>query len=317
MIVMKFGGSSLQSAESIEQAISIIRTRLSHRPLVVVSALGKVTDRLLLLGREAAAGQRRQWLQTFTSLKEYHASVAGALPLDGHRHHLSDFLQRHFDELESLATALAGSGCLTPEAQDVIASFGERLSSGIVAMALQACGISSAHLDSRALICTDNRHTHATPLVSQTYRNIHRAVQGLPSNVVPVVGGFMGTSADGRTTTLGRNSSNLTAVLFAAAIRAQRVEMWTDVDGVYHRDPRHVLDQTPVPEMSFTEALDIARNGARVLHYGAVLLASQENIPVYIKNTARPGIPGTRISADPVPAGTSPAGSCLGAVGLD
>jgi aspartate kinase len=314
MIVMKFGGSSLQSAEAIQQAIAIIRTRVAQEPLVVVSALGKVTDNLLALGTDAAAGRRQQCREKFAGLKDYHAAVAVKLVGGRDLQRLDDFLERHFFELQVL---IDGLNHFTPEAQDAITSFGERLSSGIVAMALPASGIPSVHLDSRELICTNSRHTHAAPMLSETYLKIHKVVKRLPRGTVPVLGGFIATSVEGVTTTLGRNSSNLTAVLTAAAVGAERVEMWTDVDGVFRHDPRHVSDQYPAEELSFAEALEIAKNGARVLHAESVQLASQENIPIYIRNSSRPELPGTRISATSCVPRTLNADSYLGAATSD
>ncbi len=300
MIVMKFGGTSLQSWQAIQQAISIIRTRISRKPVVVVSALGKVTDSLLALGREAAAGDQRQWSRQLRKLQHYHSAVALELCANGYRKSLVDFLDCHFDELQALAEGLNGSGQFTPVAQDAITSFGERLSSGIVAFALRGAGVNSVHFDSRALICSDARHTQATPVLPATYTKMRAALNGVPPGTVPVLGGFIATSTDGATTTLGRNSSNLTAVLVAAAMGAECVEIWTDVDGVFHHDPRHVADQCPVEELSFREALQLAKRGAKVLHAGAVLLASQANIPIHIRNAARPNLSGSRISAAPL-----------------
>ena len=301
MIVMKFGGSSLRSAAAIRQATTIVRARVEHNPIVVVSALGKVTDLLLAMAKKAASGQPH-WTETFNGLREYHRDISANLLLDGYHRALAEFVDGHFDELGVLAESVFATGELSPEAQDEISSFGERLSSRIFTIALQAAGIRSAHLDSRVLICSDGRHTRATPLLTQTYCNIREAVQQLPPGTVPVMGGFIATGPNGRTTTLGRNSSNLTAVLAAAAVGAESVEMWTDVDGVFRRDPNHVLNQDPVPEMSFAEALEIADNGARVLHAGAVQLASEEGIAIFINNSSRPKVRGTCIGGRAVAA---------------
>jgi aspartate kinase len=317
MIVMKFGGSSLQSAEAIQQVIEIIRTRMAQEPVVVVSALGKVTDNLLALGTEAAAGQRQRWTERLAGLKTYHAGIAAKLVPDVDGRIWSDFLERHFTELQVVIDRLNGCGHISPVLQDAVTSFGERLSSGLIAMALQSSGIRSIHLDARELICTDNRHTHATPFLDETYRRVRNAVERLPQGTVPVLGGFIATGVNGATTTLGRNSSNLTAVLVAASVGADRVEMWTDVDGVFRRDPRHVQDQFPVEEMSFTEAQEIARNGARVLHLEAVRLACEENIAIHIKNSSRPELPGTRVSGLPAVESRSTVNNYLGAASSD
>jgi aspartate kinase len=164
-------------------------------------------------------------------------------------------------------------------------------------MALQSFGISSVHLDARALVCTDSQHTHAAPLLSETYTLIRTAVQNVAKGAVPVMGGFIASNSNGATTTLGRNSSNLTAVLAAAAIGAEEVEIWTDVDGVFRHHPLEVPDQRPIETLGFEEALRMARQGARVLHAEAVQLALEENLSIHIRNSRKPEAAGTRICA--------------------
>jgi aspartate kinase len=298
MIVLKFGGTSLESAEAIERMESIVQSRLPRHPVVVVSALGKVTDNLLALGTEAAAGCRQQELERFVWMKDYHTRIASTLIRTQDQQDLDEHLDSHFCELQALLDRLEHSGEFTPEAQDALSSFGERLSSRIVTMALRKSGMETVHFDSRVLIRTDNHHTQATPLLKETYANVRRALSSVKPDVVPVFGGFIGSTSDGVTTTLGRNSSNLTAVLLAGALGAEEVEMWTDVDGVFLHDPRQVCDQFPVAELSFDDAFEIARSGARVLHAGAVMLARKENIPLWIRNSRRPEIRGTRVVSE-------------------
>ncbi|MDP9162101.1 MAG: lysine-sensitive aspartokinase 3, partial [Acidobacteriota bacterium] len=158
-------------------------------------------------------------------------------------------------------------------------------------------GMATTLFDSRALIRTDDQHTQANPQLKETYANIRQALASVERGVVPVLGGFIGSTFNGVTTTLGRNSSNLTAVLLAGATHAEEVEIWTDVDGVFLHDPRQVREQFPLEELSFDDAVEIALRGARVLHLGAVLLARQENIPMWIKNSRIPEVPGTRITS--------------------
>jgi aspartate kinase len=165
-------------------------------------------------------------------------------------------------------------------------------------MALRKSGISTRHFDSRMLVRTDKQHVQATPLLKETYANVRNAVGCAGGGVVPVLGGFIASSSDGVTTTLGRNSSNLTAVLVAAALDVKEVEIWTDVDGIFLHDPREVCDQYPIEELSFDDALELAHRGARVLHAGAVLLAREEGITISIRNSRRRELPGTRIVAE-------------------
>ncbi len=298
MIVLKFGGTSLESADAIERMESIVRSRLPRQPVVVVSALGKSTDNLLALGAEMATGCRQQSLERFVWLKDYHSRVAARLVREQDQQRLDEFLESHFCELQGLLDGLCESGEFTPQAKDALSSFGERLSSVIVAIALRKSGISTMHFDSRRLVRTDKQHLQATPLLKETYANVREAVGSVGGGVVPVLGGFIASSSDGVTTTLGRNSSNLTAVLVAAALDAKEVEIWTDVDGIFLHDPRAVCDQYPIEELSFDDALELAHRGAKVLHAGAVLLAHEEGITISIRNSRKRELPGTRIVSE-------------------
>ncbi len=297
MIVLKFGGTSLESAEAIERVAWIVRSRLPRHPAVVVSAHGKATNNLLALAKEAAEGHRDRAVETFNALEAYHSALAASVVSEHDRRALCNFLDTHFRELFNLIGRLPGPGELSPQAQAEVTSFGERLSSGIMAFALRKAGINAAHLDSRVLVRTDDRHTEASPLLDESCTKIRRAVFSLSKDTVPVLGGFIGSTTAGVTTTLGRNSSNLTAVLVAAAVDAKEVEIWTDVDGVYAHDPRLVSDQAPVETLSFQEATEMAAYGAKVFHEGAVRLAQQENIAIWIKNSRRPEIRGTVVAA--------------------
>lgn len=297
MIVLKFGGTSLESAEALERVAAIVRSRLPRRPVVVVSALGHATDNLLAMGSDAVAGRWDSAVKQFRSVRKYHFDIADALAREADRRALADWLDSHFDELHDLLESVSGAGTLSPESQAAITSFGERLSSGMVAICLRKFGMGTQHFDSRKLIRTSGSYTESIPVLHETYTNLRHALSPVPKGTVPVLGGFIGSSSNGVTTTLGRNSSNLTAVLVAAALDAEEVEMWTDVDGVYRHDPRLVSDQSPVDELSFEEALALASNGARVLHFGAVQLAQENDVQLRIKNSRKPSAPGTRIGS--------------------
>jgi aspartate kinase len=302
MMVLKFGGTSLESAEALERVADIVRGRLPRRPVLVVSALGHATDNLLAMGSDAVAGRWHRALKQFRTVQEYHSDIAAALARKEDRRELGDWLDSHFVELHDLLESVSGSGTLSPEAQAAITSFGERLSSGMVATCLRKFGLSTQYFDSRKLIRTVGPCTESVPVLHETYANLRHALSPVPKGTVPVLGGFIGSASNGLTTTLGRNSSNLTAVLVAAALDAEEVEMWTDVDGVYWHDPSLVGDQSPVEELSFEEALALASNGARVLHLGAVQLAQQKDVPLRIKNSRKPSAPGTRIRSSLVAA---------------
>lgn len=302
MIVLKFGGTSLESAQALERVADIVRGRLPRRPVLVVSALGHATDNLLAMGSDAVAGRWHRAVKQFQTVREYHSDIAAALAREEDRRELAEWLDSHFVELHDLLESISGSGTLSAEAQASITSFGERLSSGMVAICLRKFGLSTQHFDSRKLIRTAGPCTESVPVLHETYTNLRHALSPVPKGWVPVLAGFIGSASNGLTTTLGRNSSNLTAVLVAAALDAEEVEMWTDVDGVYRHDPRLVGDQSPVEELSFEEALVLASNGARVLHLGAVQLAQQNDVPLRIKNSRKPSAPGTRIGSSLVAA---------------
>lgn len=295
MIVLKFGGSSLESAEAVERVARIVQSRIARHPAVVVSAHGKATDQLLALAKDAAEGRHAQSVERFNAIEWFHTSLGMSVVAEHDRKALISFLDAHLHELLNVVKRLRGSGKLSEQGQAEVTSFGERLSSGIMALALRKAGIETAHFDSRMLVRTDERYTEACPLREESCRRIRRAFNSLSNGTVPVLGGFIGSTTTGITTTLGRNSSNLSAVLIAVAIDAAEVEIWTDVDGVYAHDPRLIADQSPVDTLSFAAAAVMAAHGAKVFHRGAVILAQQENIPIWIKNSRNPQAPGTKI----------------------
>lgn len=297
MIVLKFGGSSLESTEAIERVARIVGSRLSQKPAVVVSAHGKATNQLLALAKNAAEGHHASCVEKFNALASYHSALGASVVAEHDRKALTSLLDAHFHELFNSVERLRDSGKLSEKGQAEVTSFGERLSSGIIALALRKAGIDTAHLDSRMLVRTDDRYTEASPLMEESCRRIRRALSSLNNGAVPVLGGFIGSTSTGVTTTLGRNSSNLSAVLVAAAVDADEVEIWTDVDGVYAHDPRLIKDQAPVETLSFDDAAFLAAQGAKVFHHGAVVLAKRENIPIWIKNSCNPQARGTKVGA--------------------
>ena len=301
MIVMKFGGTSLESAAAIARAAGIVEAQLARRPLVVVSAMGKTTDRLLAIGAAAARGEREDALARLADLREYHRREATPLVCEEKRKGLHNVIEGYFAELGERVEELAALGELTPRLSDEVASYGERLSSWIAALAFAHCGIPSVHLDARRLVVTDRRHTQAAPLIEPTYANLKDAVSRLRPGEVALLGGFIGATEDGVTTTLGRGGSDFTAALAGAALDAEEIQIWTDVDGVLSCDPALVAEARPVKTISFDEAAELAYFGAKVLHPATVVPAREKNIPVRILNSRRPEAPGTRIVADTVP----------------
>lgn len=301
MIVMKFGGTSVESTAAIQRVAAIVKSRLDRRPLVVVSAMGKTTDALLGIAADAAGGKREQAQTRLCALREFHLREAGPLVCECRRTEMEQVIDSHFEELAEIIKGLSCLGELTPRSLDAVASFGERLSGQIVALALRHEGIPSAHLDARQLIVTEKRHTQAAPIVPKTYARVSAAVLQLGGDKVAVLGGFIGSTEDGVTTTLGRGGSDFTASLVGAALGVEEIQIWTDVDGVLTCDPNLVPDAHAVKTISFDEAAELAYFGAKVLHPATVVPAREKNIPVRIMNSRRPEAPGTRIVADRVP----------------
>jgi aspartate kinase len=297
MIVMKFGGTSVESAAAIDRAACIVRERLALQPLVVVSAMSKITDQLVAMGRAAGAGDSSTALDLSRAARERHLSAAHDLLGNG-----SDGLQRElqamFNTLDDLLRGIAAVGELTPRTTDLVLGFGERLSSKLVTAAFQARGITATHVDAREILVTDASHTRAIPQMDETSdRLVARVKPLLERNEVPVMGGFIGATRNGIPTTIGRGGSDFSAAIMGAGLGAERIEIWTDVDGMKTTDPNLCPDALRIKEISFEEAAELAYFGAKVLHPATLLPAIQKNIPVLVLNSRNPGNEGTRITA--------------------
>ena len=298
MIVMKFGGTSVEDAPAIDRAACIVRERLSEKPVVVVSALARVTDQLLAMARAAGAGDREKAIELSRALRERHYTVAGELLGTGVFTQFHSELEAEFDSLDELLRGLAAVGELTPRSCDNVASFGERISSKIVAAAFAGRGIPARLVDSRECILTDSRYTHAIPIFDETNdRTLARLKPLLDVGKVPVMGGFIAANADGATTTLGRGGSDFTAAIVGAALGAERIEIWTDVDGMMTTDPNLCSNAQRIKVISFDEAAELAYFGAKVLHPATLVPAIDKNIPVQVLNSRNPKNEGTRITA--------------------
>ena len=298
MIVMKFGGTSVEDAPAIDRAACIVRERLPAKPVVVVSALAKVTDQLLAMARAAGAGDREKAIELSRALRERHYTVAGELLGTGVFTQFHSELEAEFDCLDELLRGLAAVGELTPRSCDNVASFGERISSKIVAAAFAGRGIPARLVDSRECILTDSRYTHAIPIFDETNdRTLARLKPLLDVGKVPVMGGFIAANADGATTTLGRGGSDFTAAIVGAALGADRIEIWTDVDGMMTTDPNLCSNARRIKVISFDEAAELAYFGAKVLHPATLVPALDKNISVQVLNSRNPKNEGTRITA--------------------
>jgi aspartate kinase len=303
MIVMKFGGTSVESALAIERVASIVKARAGRKPIVVVSAMGKTTNRLLAIAQSAIEGKREAYIRQLHDLRDFHSREARQVVPLARRTELDRTLDDHFQEMTELVKGLAILGELTPRSIDAISSYGERLSSYIVSLAFEHYGLPAAHVDSRRLIITDNRHSQAAPLFPETYKRLASTLPPIAQERVAVMGGFIGSTVEGVTTTLGRGGSDFTASIVGAGVNAEEIEIWTDVDGMLTADPTILPGGHRVKTISFAEAAELAYFGAKVLHPSTVIPAIERNIPVLILNSRRPDVPGTRIVSEIVHCG--------------
>ena len=309
MIVMKFGGTSLQDRAAINRACDIVAGRVDQSPIVVVSAMARVTDALLAACARGRLKRRfDEAASLIDALRERHLRTARELVEpdgDGGAGKVSfkeveGEIRARFAELENLARAIATLGELTPRSQDAVASFGERLSSIIVAAAMKARGLLSELVDSRQFMITDDHFTAAAPDMSETRsRARSRLLPLVEGGRVVVAQGFIGATPDGVTTTIGRGGSDFSAAVIGAALGAERIEIWTDVNGLLTADPRIVPDARRIRVISFAEAAELSYFGAKVLHPSTVLPAVDLDIPVHIFNTHNPSCEGTLIMSTP------------------
>ena len=293
---MKFGGTSVEDAAAIDRVAGIVKSRLPQRPFVVISAMAKVTDQLLAMAAAAGRGEREEALEICRALRERHYTTAGELLETGLHTDLHSELGAEFDSLEELLRGIAAVGELTPRTSDYVVSFGERLSSMIAAPAFLARDIPATLLDARQLIITDAQHSRAVPQVGEINDRLQDRVRPLiERGRVPIMGGFIGATLEGVQTTIGRGGSDFSAALVGAGLDADRIEIWTDVDGMKTTDPRICADARRIKVISFEEAAELAYFGAKVLHPATVLPAVEKNIPVLVLNSRNPANEGTRI----------------------
>ncbi len=296
MIVMKFGGTSVESAEAITRVAEIVRSRLAQEPVVVVSAMGKTTNKLLAIAEMAAKGNANA-LTALGELRAFHFAEVKKLGVDQETR-AGESIEAIFLELKEFIQAILVMRELSPRVIDAISACGERISSVIVNAAFLTMDLMSSHFDSRCLIKTDARHTHATPLLDESYGRLNNALLSRDLESVAVMGGFIASTMDGVTTTLGRGGSDYTAALVGAGIGAEEIQIWTDVDGMLTADPTILPGGYRLKTCSFAEAAELAYFGAKVLHPATVIPAIEKNIPVRILNSRRPECEGTLIVAE-------------------
>jgi aspartate kinase len=299
LVVMKFGGTSVEDAAAIGRTAAIVAGRVASgkSPVVVVSAMAKVTDQLLRCGAAAAQGDRTGALAISSRLRSRHRDTAAALVKDQKEAvALVNWIDQKFDQLDEVLRGLAAILELTPRISDLIVSYGERLSSRMIAAAFCERGISAAHVDARDIIVTDSQFQKAIPIDSIIEKRTAEKLRPLiDEGKVPVIGGFIASNEAGITTTIGRGGSDFTGALIGGAMHADAIEIWTDVDGIMTSDPRVCPDALRVKVISFEEAAELAYFGAKVLHPATILPAVRKNIPVLVLNSKNPTNEGTRI----------------------
>ena len=284
MIVMKFGGTSVGSPDRLATALGLVEERLDRDPAIVVSALAGVTNLLVEFCRAPVRG-------AIAAVVQRHLALARESGIP------SSAFSEVLDQFEALADAHAAAGAPLPApACDALLAFGERLSAAMFAGGLCARGIDARAVDAGAAgLVTDEQFGAAHPL-PEAYERLAASLSPRPP--VPIVTGFIGRTADGRTTTLGRGGSDYSAAILGASLGADEIQIWTDTSGMLSADPRIVTEARPVPLLSFAEASELAYFGAKVLHPKTLLPAIEREIPVRVLNTAAPGHPGSLITAE-------------------
>lgn len=299
MLVMKFGGTSVEDAAAIGRLVEITRNALDRKPVIVVSAMAGTTNALLSCASLSAEGRRDEAESRLEAIAARHLQAADQLALAAEVEPLRAKLLSHIDEVRAALDELAVELASVPRLLDTIAARGELLSSQIVVAALRAAGICSVWVDVRPLLVTDDDFTRAAVQFDEALPNLEGSFRSLiDAGLVPVTQGFIGSTRDGLTTTIGRGGSDYSAAIIGAAINADEIEIWTDVDGIMTTDPRIVPTAAKVKCISFAEAAELAYFGARVLHPSTLQPAMAKNIPVSVRNSRRHEAGGTQIIRD-------------------
>ena len=307
-LVMKFGGNALGTADALKQVLAIAtrEARNWQRLLLVVSALDGVTDMLLEAAQLAQIDNPRGYRRIAANLRSRHLALVDDLPLDATARSalaadIDQLLSQMLDYCVRIAKDLNDE--LPPGASDAVAAVGERMSARIIAAMLRQQGIRGASVDGADIIITDAVHGNANPDFAQTGRRVQeRLLPMLEGDIVPVVTGYIGATADGATTTLGRGGTDYTASVISALLPADELWIWTNVAGVMSADPRQLPDARVIPQLSYAEAADLAYFGAKLLHTRMIAPLAERGLPLRIKSVYAPDEPGTLVAAAPDPA---------------
>jgi aspartate kinase len=301
MIVLKFGGTSVGNAAMMDRTLDIVSKYLDRSPILVSSAMTKMTDLLLSICKHAGRGESEQAFESLAQLEANHRNAAAELLAGDHPvvraeatacAHALDSL---FGELSSIVRGLCLIREVSPRSQDAVVSFGERLSTRLLVHKAKAKGLSAELVDARSAIKTDEHFTSANLLKDATNEACRAAFQPKPGHLI-ISQGFIGSTEKGVTTTLGRGGSDYSATIIGAALGAESVEIWTDVDGIMTTDPRVIPHAKVLPEISYAEAAELSYFGAKVIHPSTIQPAVDLGIPVWVKNTKNPAARGTVIT---------------------
>jgi len=299
MIVVKFGGTSVGAVPQIDRAARIVESMRESHPVVVVSAMAGVTDGLLQAGESAVAGQVRQRDDTLWEIRSKHDQAINELFKDRSTAvALQDTEQQIWEEIQKIFTGVSLLREMSPRSRDLISSFGERLIVPIFARYLNVLEMEAQPVDARELIITSEDSEFVLVDFEETKKRCQKLAKTAKSGVVPVVTGFICSTPAGITTTLGRGGSDYTASIIGSCLKAEEIQIWTDVNGVMTADPRIVPDARVLERVSYKEAAEMSYFGAKVLHPQTIMPAVDENIPIRIKNTFAPDMPGTLITAE-------------------
>ncbi len=301
MIVIKFGGTSVGDAQRVANAIAIVEERRDRNPIVVVSALAGVTNELVAATEAARACDADRVAQIISAIRQRHEDVALQLvqqKIDFFESFTRQ-LDKQIDQIHTILRGIAMLGEITARAKDKVVAIGEKLSSVLFAYSMMMRALPGEHVDSEEVVITDSRFGEASPLMDETREAAHRVLLPvLDRNLIPVMGGFIGRTPDGATTTLGRGGSDYSAAIIGAAVGAEEIQIWTDVDGMMTCDPRLIPGARMIERISYVEAAELAWFGAKVLHPKTIAPAVEQNIPVRVLNTHNIASPGTLVTAE-------------------
>ncbi|MCL2295016.1 MAG: lysine-sensitive aspartokinase 3 [Spirochaetes bacterium] len=302
MIVLKFGGTSVKDSYWIDRTIDITNNQIERAPVLVSSAISKVTDKLISIGKSAEENNKNAIFETIETLKKMHFDVAKDFLTGKNLETATEALNGFFQELESFSKGLFMLKECSPKSLDMLVSFGERLSTLLIYHRTIERKIDSELIDARKFIITDDNFKAASPNYDLTNPKIKEYIKPKKGKII-ITQGFIASTPEGVTTTLGRGGSDFSATIIGSALDAEEVQIWTDVDGILTTDPRVVPQAKKLETISYSEAAELAFFGAKVVHPYTIYPAVVKHIPVIVKNTKNPDCTGTSIIKQPVEKG--------------